>query len=74
VIHTPDRRQHLCRVNMLKSYCEREDIAKVATVASVYRKVEDATVSEDTIYTDDVMMSSSCTLQNLDIPANLIKN
>ena len=75
VIHTPDRRktQCLCHVNMLKSYWGREDVAKVATVAPVYGQEEDAIVSEDTVSTGDVMMSGSCTLQNSDILANLIK-
>ena len=77
VIHTSDRRktQRLCHVNMLKSYWERGDVAKVAIVAPVsgQLQVEDATVSEDTVSTDDVMMSSSCTLQNSDILANLMK-
>jgi len=75
VIDTPDRRktQRLCHVNMLKSYWERGNVAKIAIVAPVSRQVEDATVSEDTVSTDDVMMSSSCTLQNSDILANLMK-
>jgi len=71
VIHTTDRQktQRLCHVNMLKSYWERGDVAKVATVAPVCGQVEDVIVSEDT---DDVMMGSSCTLQNSDILADLM--
>ena len=30
-------------------------------------------MSKDTVYTDDVMMSGSCTLQNSDILSNLVK-
>ena len=75
VIHTPDRRktQRLCHVNMLKSYWERGEVAKVATTAPVCGHVEDVTAGEDTVSTDDVMMSSSCTLQNSDILTNLMK-
>ena len=75
VIHTPDHRktQRLCHVNMLKSYWEREDVARVATVVPVCGQEEDVIVSEDTVSTDDVMMSGSCTLQNSDILVNLIK-
>jgi len=75
VIHTPDHRntQHLCHVNMLKSYWEREDVTKVVTVVPVCGLEEDAIVSEDTVSTDNIMMSGSCTLQNSDILANLIK-
>ena len=32
---------------------------------------EDTTVSEDSIFTDSVMISGSCTFQNLEIHANL---
>ena len=72
VIHTPDRRktQRLCHVNMLKSYWERAEVAKVATIAPVCGHVEDVTAGEDAVSTDDVMMSSSCTLQNSDILTN----
>ena len=56
---------------MLKSYYEADNVAIVATIASVYGE-EDTKVSEDSISTDIVMISGSCTLQNSEILANLV--
>ena len=46
---------------MLKSYYETDNVVNVATTALVYGE-EDTTVSEDSISTDSVMISGSCTL------------
>ena len=62
--------QCLCHINMLKSYYETDTVASVATIAPVYGE-ENTTVSEDSISTDSVTISGSCTLQNLEILANL---
>ena len=72
VIRTPDCRktQHLCHINMLKSYYETDNVASVSTIAPVYGE-EDTKVSEDSISTDSVTISGSCTLQNSEILANL---
>ena len=55
---------------MLKSYYEADYVASVATIAPVYGE-EDTKVSEDSISTDNVMISGNCTLRNSDILANL---
>ena len=53
---------------MLKSYYEIDNVASVATIAPVYSE-ENTTVSEDSISTDRVTISGSCTLHNSEILA-----
>ena len=55
---------------MLKSYYEADNVASLATIAPVYGE-EDTTVSENSIPTDNVTISGSCTLQNSEILATL---
>ena len=72
VIHTPDscKTQRLCHINMLEGYYETDNLASMATTAPLYGE-EDTTVSENSIPTNSVMISGSCTLQNLEILVNL---
>ena len=55
---------------MLKNYYETDNLVSMATTALLYEE-EDTTVSENSIPTDSVMISGSCTLQNLEMFANL---
>ena len=56
---------------MLKKYFERKDVAKVATITSIH-PVEIGKEREDPAAAD-VMVSTSCKLQNSDVLANLGK-
>ena len=61
IIDTPDRRrtQHLCHINMLKKYCERDDVASVATITAIH-SMEDMEENED--FSNDSILGSDATM------------
>ena len=75
IIHTPDRcrTQCLCHINMLKKYCERGDIVRVATITAI-NSMDD--IEENENFGDNSVLGSdatigSCKLHNSDILAKL---